>query len=371
MKQKLIMVMTVLLIVNLPIPNAARAQTLASPKQVRYLNGGTDLNRTRPPGADELMLARSRFNAEDFRGMALALKSALEATSPSSDVALAAYDLWEAGFQRDPEAMQGDFRLPSEIKSLSVTFGHLHRRPVPDEVFSLRVEVETAIRIVELRLRRAPRLTVLDANQGLGTISRSGNIVTLSNQVVTSEGESASDLSPSDLRAVAAVDLLNSSGLYELTGRLETGTTFNGWFVVAEHLASTTPVLTFPEGQVFTTPTPTLSFVNYTSPEHKPFEARNLLVTINFHPGHEPPFPNVVTKLIDDPQISSLTIGKGPLSDAGPLASGEYRFALFYRESRSFGSLTIVRESSVASCFLVDTDGSSPKCFPTPRPIDG
>jgi hypothetical protein len=366
MKRHLIMAMIILLIVNLPIPNAASAQTLASPSQERSLNGGTDLNRTRPPGADELMLARSRFNARDFRGMALALKSALEATSPSSDVALAAYDLWEAGLQRDPAAMQEDFRLPSEIKSLSVTFGHLHRRPVPDEVFSLRVEVETAIRVVELRLRRAPRLTILDANQGVGTISRSGNIVTLSNQVVTSEGESASDL-----RAVAAVDILNGSGLYELTGRLETGTTFGGWFVVVDPLASTTPVLTFPEGQVFTTPTPTFSFVNYTSPEHKPFEARTLLVTINLHPTHEPPFPNVVTKLIDDPQISSLTIGKGPLSDAGPLASGEYRFALFYRESRRFGSLTIVRESSVASCFLVDTDGSSPKCFPTPRPIDG
>jgi hypothetical protein len=167
------------------------------------------------------------------------------------------------------------------------------------------------------------------------------------------------------------VDFLNSSGLYELTGRLETGTTFSGWFVVTEPLASTTPVLTFPEGQVFTTPTPTFSFVNYTSPEHRPFEARTLLVLINLHPTPEPPFPNVVTKLIPDPQFSSLTIGKGPLSGVGPLASGEYRFVLFYRESRSFGPLTIVRESSVASCVLVDIDGSSPKCFPTPRPIDG
>jgi hypothetical protein len=370
MKRHLIMAVTILLIVNLPIPNAARTQTHAALKQERPLNGGTDLNRTRPPGADDLTLARSRFNAGDFRGMALAIKSVLEATSPSSDVALAAYELWEAGLQRDSAAMQGDFRLPSEIKSLSVTFGHLHRRPSPDEVFSLRIEVETAIRVVELRLRRAPRLTVLDATHGLGTISRSGNLVTLSNQVETSEGET-SNLLPSDLRAVAAVEILNSSGLYELTGRLETGATFGGWFVVAEPLASTTPVLNFPEGQVFTTPTPTFSFVNYTSPEHKPFEARTLLITINLHPGHEPPFPNVVTKLIDDPQISSLTIGKGPLSDAGPLASGEYRFALSYRESRSFGPLTIVRESSVASCFLVDIDGSSPKCFPTPRPIDG
>jgi hypothetical protein len=88
MKQQLIMAVMILLIVNLPIPNAASAQTLASPSQERYLNGGMDLNRTRPPGADELMLARSRFNARDFRGMALVLKSALESTSPSIELSL-------------------------------------------------------------------------------------------------------------------------------------------------------------------------------------------------------------------------------------------------------------------------------------------
>jgi hypothetical protein len=60
------MAVTILLIVNLLIPNAASAQTLASPRQERSLNGATDLSIQSATPARTLYVTNGGGNVAAF-----------------------------------------------------------------------------------------------------------------------------------------------------------------------------------------------------------------------------------------------------------------------------------------------------------------
>jgi hypothetical protein len=149
-------------------------------------------------------------------------------------------------------------------------------------------------------------------------------------------------------------------GLYFLKITLKSGRTLDGWFLITQGESSASPLVKSPRPGEVLGPKPKLTFVNFRSPEYRPFENRELDVEIDQDDAgalpEETRSATAFEVLLENPQLEELVVGPHPAAESPrleALSRGRYRLQLTYREQRQLGPITLTRDSSTSVPFSV------------------
>ena len=146
-----------------------------------------------------------------------------------------------------------------------------------------------------------------------------------------------------------------AEGLYLLNIKIKGQVATQGWFVLANKNSSANPVVLSPSAnQLFADGKPQFNWNQFQSPEYQAGERLRVGVKISQAGGEE---EDIAGLTLADRQATSYKYGDKSVTEEfnGPdqLASGNYNFRLFCRETERFGEFMIRRTSSTKVPFSV------------------
>jgi hypothetical protein len=283
----------------------------------------------------------SAYLARDFRKMAVAMKDALMAQPDDPQVKENVLRLYKKAYEvQGQNGVPADWQLPDEITKMRITVRRI-QKDLPE--FSLKVSGNTiqAKIIKQLQVIHYPDQIVLDKRSAIGEWKEG-------------PGKNSVDFEYQFQGRKSRQQV--ATGLYLLKVELTNGKSVDGWFLVDDDMnASTTPEVSSPAvGETFTTGNPKFIWVDFRSPEYKPYEHRSVWIGVS---RAEPPNYDWDKKWqlwVDSPTLQQTTVG--PTSGGtgvSKLENGRYVFVINYGERRRFGDVMIGRDCMTNRTFIV------------------
>lgn len=119
-------------------------------------------------------------------------------------------------------------------------------------------------------------------------------------------------------------------GLYLLVLKVKGQPAVNGWFLYSHATPAAVPVVKTPSlNEAFATGKPTLRWIDFKSPQYRPFEHRKRALSIRSEESS--PLPGLKLLEINPPPGSTLALGSEP-GFPGKLAPGRYTFGISFEE---------------------------------------
>jgi hypothetical protein len=143
-----------------------------------------------------------------------------------------------------------------------------------------------------------------------------------------------------------------ASGLYLVDFHTDQGQKVEGWVILSNHVASTSPVLVTPRnGAVISSTNPTLQWEDYHSPEFNSCDRRSIYTNVRPVNADKEVWAGYWGQ--NGLRTSAVVGTDGEVSTEG-LANGIYAWSLRYNEHWGFGPVRIRRTSGIRHTFTVE-----------------
>jgi hypothetical protein len=251
-----------------------------------------------------------------------------------------ALKLLEKAYAVNNGNLPSDFKLPSEILRLRI---FVRRRLNEDTRFRLGIRGATKEKgtVTQIQVIRYPDKVVLDKNGGVGEWNENYDAEDKSYYISLTGAKEQNPI---------------PSGLYFIHMKLSNGKTIDGYVILSNLNASTSPEIVSPyNGETVTTSQPTLKWKNYLSPQHQGSEKRYVSVDV-YENSEVNDYKDVWNFWEEDPHSEQATVGQKE-GGAGDklLADGPFSISLNFQERRKFGDIYVSRESQANRNFYVKT----------------
>lgn len=286
-------------------------------------------------GSSRLDNVHKAFLAKDFTKMAGEMKKTLLAAPNDSLTKENIFGVYRKAAELQGSAgLPADWKLPSEIKRMKVV-----ARRNEGQFYSIKVQgnLVTTASIEQLQVTRfADNAVMIDKSAGVGGWFEKPSELTHDREYWS---ESRKTSSPP------------ATGLYLIKVALKSGKTVDGWFILDDQMIpSATPEITSPAvEESLRTVNPTFKWIDFRSPQYKPYEQRSMWVAV-YNYGS---FETLWSLFQKTPSSQEATVSRRDGNGVDELNEGHYRVTVSYSEMHRFGDLVIGREATTNRNFSI------------------
>lgn len=285
--------------------------------------------------------AHEAFLARDYGALTASLRETLGGPEVDSVVRQNALDLLAKAAEETQGNLPVNWTPPPGVSDLKFTQS---LKQEPDGLvhkIKIRGDLAAVDTLKQVQVVRFPDLVVLDRQAGLGEYSTSPE----------AEGAFSFDLER-EMPAALQEDL------YIVRFELKDGTQSEGWFIVDDLAASTTPNLISPAvGETFRHGHPEFVFEDFRSPEYKSYEIRRLNINAARLIPTDPGWDLSWGFYVRDPDLTRITVGPHPDAlGVDELEPGRYWVSVEFLEERRFGPMKLRRGAKTGRPIYIRAD---------------
>jgi hypothetical protein len=288
--------------------------------------------------------AHAAYLKGDGRALIKEMKEALVQTQNSPAVVKNMTSLYNAALKNSlVKSVEPDWRLPKEVTYVGFEVQRRLKQPQGNigYVMAVFTGVKDSATLEQLQVIRYPNTVIFDRAAKIG---------------YWWEGHSAADNANEFWAGSPAQTKPVEEGLYLLNIKLKDQPLLQGWFILSNKNASTSPVVLAPQvNQVYNNGLPQFSWSPFQSPEFLPSERSRVHLKVTKANSEE---DDVAEASLSDRKATTYKFGDKSVTDEfeGPaeLPSGHYYFRLLYRETEEFGPMLIRRTSVTKVPFSVN-----------------
>jgi hypothetical protein len=287
-----------------------------------------------PSFPSEVQAAHELYYQGKFDAMALEIKAALLKYPNDDAIRRDLLSLFDSSYElRGNGAISPDWKLPKGVTWMSAAFkkrmnsttGVIRHR------FAMSINFAAGSDVEQVRVVRYPNQVLIDKQAGIGRVDYADEPNNERNIWVAS---------PNQHDPVG-------DGLFLFDLKMSGGETLHGWFIGSRTTPSDSPeVLSPTPNQIVTDAQPTFSWKNYVSSDYRNYEVRRVFVAASLANANDDAYQRMSSSKETPP--TSIQVDK-------PLVSGDSVMRVSYRERRTFGPLTLSRESDTAQLFTLKT----------------
>lgn len=316
------------------LPKLAIALSILSISSIALASNFLNQDTTVPA----LNKASAAYLAGDFKKMTVEIKNVFLAQPNDPLIKENAFELLNKAYQVSGErGIETDWHLPSEITNMKISVRR-DQNDVPKYALTIYGNLTASGMIKQLRVTHFPDQVIMDKLAGIGDFSDEEDAKTPGFFYV---GNNNHEPIP--------------TGLYLLRVELINGKVVDGWFLIDEDMnATANPDVTAPAmGQVFQTGNPTFRWLNFQTPQYKPYETRSVWIGVSKVTSSDHNDQKWIlhqnSPILQEATIGSTVDGIG----VRKLDDGRYFFQIKYHERKRFGDVLIGRDAMTTRAFSV------------------
>lgn len=283
--------------------------------------------------------AHEAFLARDYASVSSGVRDALADTGTDTIVRKNALDLLAKADDETRGNLPVDWTLPAGVSDMKFTQS-LKQEP-DGYIYKVQIRADIVERdmVQQVQVARFPDVVILDRQAGMGEFSTGPEDVGFSFDLEREMSEALAD------------------GLYLLRLELKDGTRSEGWFIISDLAATTTPRLDAPAvGQTFDHGRPEFVFEDFRSAAYKSYERRRLHINAARLTSSDPGWDLSWGFYLVDPAITSVTVGPHPNAlGVEELPPGRYWVSVEFLEERRFGPMKLRRGAKTGRPIYVRT----------------